>query len=170
VVAATIVHEMIRFPLPVVAALRGAVTGLGCSLAVLSDFVLLADDAVYRDPHVAVGLVAADGGAAAWPSMTSLLTAKKYLLTGDPIPASQAVALGLASEVVAAADLSAEAFALANRLALLPATALRATKRALNLHLERAVSGVLDFGLSAEAHTMRSAEHRAIISRRLERL
>ena len=65
-----IIDEMLRFPLPVIAAVNGAAVGLGCSLAVLSDIVLISERAFLADPHVAVGLVAGDGGAAFWPLLT----------------------------------------------------------------------------------------------------
>jgi enoyl-CoA hydratase len=56
--AKEVVHELVRFPLPLVGAINGAAVGLGCSVAVLCDIVLMADNAFLADPHVAVGLVA----------------------------------------------------------------------------------------------------------------
>ena len=152
--ARRIVTEMIAFNRPVIAAVNGPAVGLGCSLAVFSDIVLMSTDAFLADPHVGVGLVAADGGTLAWPLMTSLLQAKEYLLTGDRIPADVAVQIGLANHVVAPEDLLPRARELAQRLAAAPQRAMRDTKRALNLHLSRAVSGVLDFAFAAESETM----------------
>src|SRR5579885_772596 len=125
--ARRIVTEMMSFPKPIVAAVNGPAVGLGCSLAVLSDIVLMSDQAFYADPHVSLGVVAADGGALAWPLMMSLLRAKEYLFTGERIVPALAVELGLANRVVAAADLHAEANALAERLAAQPQRALRDT-------------------------------------------
>ena len=64
--------------------------GLGCSLIALSDIVYMAESAYLSDPHVTVGLVAADGGPLTWPLHTSLLLAKEYAFTGDRIPAARA--------------------------------------------------------------------------------
>src|SRR5260370_5771919 len=61
---AQIIEEMLRFPLPVIAAVNGAAVGLGCSLAVLSDIVLISEAAHLADPQVTVGLVAGDCRAA----------------------------------------------------------------------------------------------------------
>src|SRR5690606_9846419 len=97
---ARIVEELLRFPLPVVAAVNGPAVGLGCSIAVLCDVVLMAEDAHLADPHVAVGLAAGDGGAAFWPLLGPILRLREHLYTGDPIPAARAVELGLASRVV----------------------------------------------------------------------
>jgi enoyl-CoA hydratase len=157
---AEIIDEMLRFPLPVIAAVNGAAVGLGCSLAVLCDIVLMADSAHLADPHVAVGLVAGDGGAAFWPLLTPILRSREYLFTGDRIPAATAVELGLATRTTAPEDLLPEARRLAERLAAQPIEALQGTKRVLNMHLSQALSGAVQAGLAAEAVTMRSDEHR----------
>ncbi len=157
---AQIIEEMLRFPLPVIAAVNGAAVGLGCSAAVLCDIVLMSQAAYLADPHVSVGLVAGDGGAAFWPLLTPVLRSREYLYTGDRIPAATAVELGLATRVTAADDLLPEARRLAGRLAAQPAEALRGTKRVLNMHLSQALGGAMQAGLAAEAVTMQSAEHR----------
>ena len=94
---AQIIEELLRFPLPVIAAVNGPAVGLGCSIAVLCDIVLISDRAFLADPHVSVGLVAGDGGAAFWPLLTPILRSREYLYTGDRIPAATAVELGLAT-------------------------------------------------------------------------
>ena len=96
-----IVLGMARCRIPVVAAVNGPAVGLGCSLVALSDIVYIAEDAYLADPHVQVGLVAADGGPLTWPLHISLLLAKEYALTGARIPAARAVELGLANHAVA---------------------------------------------------------------------
>lgn len=157
---AEIIEEMLRFPLPVIAAVNGAAVGLGCSLAILCDVVLMSERAFFADPHVSVGLVAGDGGAAFWPLLTPLLRSREYLFTGDRIGADLAVELGLASRVVPEASLFDEARRLAGRIAAQPAGAVQGTKRVLNLHLSRALSGALQAGFAAELATMESSEHR----------
>jgi len=94
---AQIIEELLRFPLPVISAVNGPAVGLACSVAVLSDILLISDRAFLMDPHVSVGLVAGDGGAAFWPLLTPILRSREYLYTGDRIPAATAVELGLAS-------------------------------------------------------------------------
>jgi enoyl-CoA hydratase len=91
--------------------------------------------------------------------MTSILRAKEYLFLGKRISAPDAVNMGLANRVVAKGAALSEGLALAHELAALPAQALQDTKRALNLHLERAFSGVLEFAISAETEAMNSADH-----------
>jgi enoyl-CoA hydratase len=161
--ARRIVVEMMAFPKPIVAAVNGPAVGLGCSLAVLSDIVLMSDSAFYADPHVSLGVVAADGGALAWPLMMSLLRAKEFLFTGDRISPALAVELGLANRVVPADQLLAEARSLAERLAAQPQRALRDTKRALNLHLIGAVNAVVDFAFASESETFALPEFHAFL-------
>jgi enoyl-CoA hydratase len=157
---AQIIDEILRFPLPVIAAVNGAAVGLGCSLAVLSDIVLIAETAYLADPHVSVGLVAGDGGAAFWPLLTPILRSREYLYTGDRITAAMAVELGLATRTTPPDQLLAEANRLALRLAGQPADALRETKRVAGMFLSQALSGAVQAGFSAEAATMQSVEHR----------
>ena len=108
-----IVLGMARCRIPVVAAVNGPAVGLGCSLVALSDIVYIAPGAYLADPHVQVGLVAADGGPLTWPLHTSLHRAKEYALTGARIPAARAVEFGLANH--AAADPLTEALACAKK-------------------------------------------------------
>ena len=167
--ARRLVSEVIDFRLPVIAAVNGPAVGLGCTVAACTDVVLIADTAFMADPHVSVGLTAGDGGTAVWPLIMGMLRAKEHLLTGDPISAEQAVAYGLANRVVPAGSLMTEAMALAARLAAQPPQAVQSTKRALNMHLKRAISGVLEYALAEENLSFDTPEHRAVVARMLER-
>jgi enoyl-CoA hydratase/carnithine racemase len=158
-----LVLGMARCRVPVVAAVNGPAVGLGCSLVALSDVVYLAAAAYLADPHVRVGLVAADGGPLTWPLHTSLLFAKEYALTGARIPAERAVELGLANHV--AADPLAAATECAKRIARLPRQAVESTKRLLNLQLERAVLATLDFATTAEEQSFQTDDFRATIAK-----
>lgn len=151
--ARQIVREMVAFPVPIIAAVNGPAVGLGCSIAVLCDLVLMSDKAYFTDPHVSLGLVAADGGVLAWPAFMSMSRVKQYLYTGDRVDAVTAERIGLANEVVPAEQLMERALALADRLAAQPRRALQDTKRVLNIHLERMVSSVIDFAFAAESET-----------------
>ncbi|WP_328766769.1 enoyl-CoA hydratase/isomerase family protein [Streptomyces sp. NBC_00286] len=163
--ARRIILGMVRCPLPVIAAVNGPAVGLGCSLALLSDLVLIAEGAHIADPHVQVGLVAGDGGALVLPLLVGLTRAKELLFLGDRVSPEEAVRLGIANRVVPDDKLRAEAMDLAGRLAALPAQALRETKRAVNLHLEQAISAVLEPALLAERDSMHSPDHIAIVEK-----
>jgi enoyl-CoA hydratase/carnithine racemase len=154
---------MARCRIPVIAAVNGPAVGLGCSLVALSDVVYIAEDAFLSDPHVQVGLVAADGGPLTWPLHMSLLLAKEYALTGARIPADKAVEFGLANHVVS--DPVDAAIACAKRIAGQPQQAVESTKRMLNIHLERAVLAVLDYANTAEDMSLQTDDLRDNIAK-----
>jgi enoyl-CoA hydratase/carnithine racemase len=163
-----IVTGMVRCRTPIVAAVNGPAVGLGCSLVALSDIVFMAESAHLADPHVLLGLVAADGGAVVWPLLTSLQLAKEYALTGDRIPARRAAEIGLVNHVCADDEVLEQALACARRIASLPRGAVEDTKRVINIQLERAVLATLDFALSAEGRSFTSPELRANLDRMLK--
>jgi enoyl-CoA hydratase len=164
-----IVLNMIRCRVPVIAAVNGPAVGLGCSLIALADVVYMAESAYLSDPHVPVGLVAADGGAVTWPLHTSLLLAKEYAFTGERITAARAAQIGLANHVCPDGEVLSAALATAHKIAALPKQAVEATKRVLNLHLERAVLSTIDFALSSENESFDTPELQANVERFLGR-
>ena len=129
----------------------------------------MAESAHLADPHVMIGLVAADGGPVTWPLLTSLQLAKEYAFTGDRISAERAAQIGLVNHVCPDGEVLDQALACARRIAELPRQALEDTKRILNLHLERAVVATLDFALTAEDRSFGSAELRANLDRFLDK-
>jgi enoyl-CoA hydratase len=162
--AATLVRTMIACPLPIVAAVNGPAVGLGCSLASLSDLVVMEEQAYLADPHVALGLVAGDGGALTWPLNLGLQRSKEFLLLGTRIPAQQALALGLANRVVGAGEAAREAHKLAKRLADLPPQALHETRRVLNQPLVARIEEALGNVLAAETASFDEDSFRANLS------
>lgn len=164
-----LVLNMLRCRLPVVAAVNGPAVGLGCSVIALSDVVYMAESAYLSDPHVTVGLVAADGGPLTWPLHTSLLLAKEYAFTGERISATRAAEIGLANHVVADGEVLPAALAAAHKIAALPRQAVEATKRVLNLHAERAVLATIDFAMAAETESFDTDDLRTNVDRFLGR-
>ena len=164
-----IVTGMAGCRVPIVAAVNGPAVGLGCSLVALSDVAFMAESAHLADPHVLMGLVAADGGPITWPLLTSLMLAKEYAFTGDRIPASRAAEIGLVNHVVPDDEVMPRALEWAHRVARLPQRAVEDTRRVINLHLERAVLATIDYALSAESRSFDSPELRANLDRALRR-
>jgi enoyl-CoA hydratase len=156
-----LVIGMVRCRIPVIAAVNGPAVGLGCSLAALSDVVYMAPKAFFADPHVSIGLVAADGGPLVWGSQISLLQAKEFALTGVRIPAARALELGLANHVVE--DPLAEAIACATTILGLPQQAVEATKRLMNIQLEKSVLASLDYANLAEYVSFGTADFNRIV-------
>jgi enoyl-CoA hydratase/carnithine racemase len=164
-----LVLNMIRCRVPVVAAVNGPAVGLGCSVVALSDVVYMAQSAYLSDPHVMVGLVAADGGPLTWPLHTSLLLAKEFAFTGDRIGAARAKEIGLANHVCPDGEVLPAALAAAHKIAKLPRQAVEMTKRVLNLHVERSVLATIDFAMAAESQSFDTDDLQKNVARFLGR-
>ena len=136
--AKQMIWDLLDVEVPIVAALNGSAAGLGASVVLLCDLVVMSERAVIVDPHVNVGLVAGDGGAAVWPLLVGPLAAKRHLLLGDPLTATDAVRLGIAVESCPPESVTERAMHWATRLASQPPLAVRGTKIAVNQQLKRA--------------------------------
>jgi enoyl-CoA hydratase len=165
----TLFWSLVALEIPVIAAVNGPAVGAGATLALLSDIVLMAEQAYLAEPRVGLGLVPGDGSAIVWPLLAGHPAARAYLFTGDRMPAAEAHRLGLVHRVVAGNDLLAEAMGLADRLAGLSPHAVRATKRALNLHLESAALAGFELALEAESQSFDTPELRATVQEHSER-
>lgn len=159
-VAKRIVFAMLDLDKPLVCRLNGHAIGLGATLALLSDVIFAADTAKIGDPHVALALVAGDGGAAIWPQRIGLGRAKEYLLTGELLTAKKAEEIGLINHCLPVAELDSAVDAFCDRLLKGATQAIRWTKVLLNLELKRVATAVMDAGIAYEAVSVRSADHR----------
>ena len=164
-----LVRNLLEVPQPIIAAVNGHAIGLGATLALLSDIVIASEDARIGDPHVSVGIVAGDGGAAIWPLLVSLSKAKEMLLTGDLITAKEAVGLGLVNHAVPRDQVLPDAMKLAQRLASGPTLAIRWTKMALNKRLRDEVNLVLEASLATEGLSFLTRDHAEAVDAFLEK-
>jgi enoyl-CoA hydratase len=157
--ARLLLSSLLDLPIPVVAAVHGDAIGLGATVALACDIVVGSANARIYDPHVAVGLVAGDGGCLVWPQSIGMARAKRYLLTGDPLTAADAHALGLISDLVGTPEEAGPyARALAERIAALPPLAVQGTKRVLNSAVAARAGEVIDLGVAQEAGTLASED------------
>jgi enoyl-CoA hydratase len=161
-------HSLLSIEQPVIAALNGDAVGLGACLALFCDIVIAADTAHIGDPHVGVALVPGDGGSVIYPLLAGMAKAKRYLLTGELIPAPEAERIGLISQVVSSRDLMPTAMELATRLAQQAPLALQWTKRVINKRLVEEMNHVLDLSTSLEAITFFSEDHAEAVKSILE--
>jgi enoyl-CoA hydratase/carnithine racemase len=162
--AKQLVWDLLDVELPIVAAVNGHAMGLGASIALLCDAIIMADTATIGDPHVRVGLVAGDGGVAIWPLALGPARAKEYLLTGDPLTAAEAERIGLVNRVVPAAELEQHAMAFAARLAAGAPLAVRYTKLAVNKLVKDALNVAFDVSTALELLTFQSEDHREALT------
>ena len=159
-----LIWDLLDVEVPIVAAVNGPAVGLGASIALLCDVIFLADTATIADPHVRVGIVAGDGGAAIWPLLLGPARAKQYLLTGDAVDAATAERIGLVNRVVPAAELEGEASKFAHRLAAGAPLAVQYTKQAVNKLIKDALNTAFDFSTATEIVTFGSADHQEALA------
>ena len=132
-------------PFPTIAAVNGFALGGGCELAMSCDLILAGAGAVFGQPEVKLGVIPGFGGTQRLTRRVGAQRALELMLTGRNVKAPEAVAIGLALEVVEE-DVVAAALALAGRIAANGPVAVRLTRRAV---LE--TGGLdLDSGLAAE--------------------
>lgn len=155
-----LVDALIRIDKPVIAMVNGAAVGLGATIALLCDVVVAANDAMFADRHVNVGLVAGDGGAVIWPLLIGPARAKEFLMTGDAVSGVEAERIGLINHAVPREQLMDYTMQLADRLAALPQFAVRATKVAINRIVRLAAYNVLDISGALELISMKREDHR----------
>ena len=115
-------------PKPVIAAVNGFAWGGGCELAMHADIIVAGEKASFCQPEVKVGIMPGAGGTQRLTRAVGKFQALKMLLTGQPVPAREALAMGLASEVVADEEVQARALELAQQIAALPPLAIQQIK------------------------------------------
>ena len=154
---------------PVIAAVRGPVAGIGWSLALACDLVVASDTAKFIQVFKNVGL-APDGGAVYF--LTQILgvqQAKEIVYSARPVPAAEALSLGLATQVVPDAELETAARALARRLADSPAFSFGVTKKLFKSTAVPSLEAFLDAEAWAQEACLLTADHREGVAAFLEK-
>jgi enoyl-CoA hydratase/carnithine racemase len=165
-----LVRAMRALETPVVASLNGTVAGAGAAIALASDLRVAAESARIAFLFVKVGLAGADMGAAhLLPRLVGLGRATELLMTGDFVPAAEALRIGLYNRVVPPERLEQETAAVVARLVRGPREGLRATKRALNAELHMDVEAALDYEARVQAELMLRPDFREGFAAFMER-
>jgi 2-(1,2-epoxy-1,2-dihydrophenyl)acetyl-CoA isomerase len=118
--------------LPVVSSVRGWAVGMGCNLALAADFTVAATDALFWEPFVDRGFSPDSGSTWLLPRLVGLVRARRMLLLGEKVHATDAAAWGLIHQAVDAAALDDTVEELLVRLASGPTVAIGLAKQALN--------------------------------------
>ena len=157
------IHRMVRalwtLEVPMIAAVNGPAIGLGNDVACLADTRIAADTAVFGATFLRIGLVPGDGGAWLLPRVLGMARAAELLYTADTIDASTALAWGLVSKVVPAAQLMDEARSLAERICRQPPDVLRMTKKLLRDGMTQSFDHIMELSASMQALAHHTEDH-----------
>jgi enoyl-CoA hydratase len=134
-----------RVRLPIIAAVRGYALGGGCELAMACDMVVAADDAVFGQPEIKIGIMPGAGGTQRLTRALGKARAMELILTGANLPAREAHERGLVSRLAAREETLGAALDLAREVASMPPLAVRAAKEAVNRSFELSLEAGLEF-------------------------
>jgi len=155
---ARLIHALINFEKPLVAAVQGAAIGGGTTMLAHCDFVYAGESAKFQLPFVNLALVPEFGSSYLLPLRFGQVRAAELILLGQPFGASRAAELGLVTQVVPDQQLLAIATETARRLAEKPAAAVQACKRLLKQAFRQQLEQAVKFENEEFAVRVRSDE------------
>jgi enoyl-CoA hydratase len=136
------------FPIPIIAAVNGFALGGGCELALACDIRIAAENAVFAQPEVSLGIPAGFGGTQRLTRIIGPSKAKELLYTASRVKAEEALRIGLVNAVYPQNQLIDQCMKMAEKIAQNAPIAVRATKKAINegIHLDMDIA----IGIEAE--------------------
>lgn len=164
-----LVLQIRRLEKPVLAAIRGAVSGAALGLALACDLRLATSDARFVVGFLGIGLAPDSAVSILLPQLIGLGRAAEFTFSNAPVLAEQALAWGLVNQVVAPEQLDQQAFALAQRLAQGPVHAMGLAKRAFNRAVLPNLEEVLDYEAHLQEIAGQGAEHHEGVQAFLEK-
>jgi len=123
--------RLLRCPIPVIAAVEGFALAGGCELAILSDFIVAGDTAVFGVPETTLGIFPGIGGTQLLPRILGAPLAKELIFTGRRMKAEEARAAGLVNHLVPAGQARVRATEIATSIARNGPVAVRQAKKAI---------------------------------------
>jgi enoyl-CoA hydratase/carnithine racemase len=161
---AQLIHALINFDKPLVAAVHGAAVGSGTTMLTYFDFVYAGQSTKFQMPFINLGLVPEFGTSYSVPRRIGYLRATEIILLGQPFDAARAAELGFVTAVVPDAGLLAMATETAQKLAEKPASALRACKKLLKRSLREQIEQAVDTELEEFTARLRSVDTKEAIT------
>jgi enoyl-CoA hydratase len=130
---------------PVIAAVAGFALGGGCELAMMCDFIIAAETAVFGQPEITIGIIPGAGGTQRLARFVGKSKAMEMVLTGRRMDAAEAERAGLVSRVVKAEELVEEAVRTAEKIASFSRPIALMAKEAVNRAFETTLSEGIRF-------------------------
>ena len=134
---------------PSIAAINGFALGGGTEIAMACDIRIAAENAMFGQPEILIGILPGWGGTQRLPRLVGMGMAKELILGGSQINAQRAYEIGLVNKVVPLTNLLEEAEKLARKFTALPGFALKMAKNAMNFGFDMPLEGGVKLELSA---------------------
>ena len=125
---------------PIIAAVAGYALGGGCEIAMMCDFILAADTALFGQPEIKIGIWPGAGGSQRLTRFVGKSKAMEMCLTGRMMDAAEAERAGLVSRIVPSADLVEDAVKTAQQIASMSRPAAMMVKDVVNRAYETTLS------------------------------
>lgn len=152
-----LMQTIVRHPKPVIAQVQGIATAAGCQLVASCDLAVASTLARFATPGVNIGLFCSTPMVALSRNVARK-HAMEMLLTGNMIPAEEALRIGLVNRVTSPETLEKEAITLAQKIASKPAKTVKIGKEAFYRQLEMGLSDAYDYASRVMTENMLAAD------------
>jgi len=152
--------RILKTPVPVIAAVEGFALAGGCELAVLADFIVASETAVFGVPETTLGIFPGIGGTQLLPRILGAPLAKELIFTGRRMKADEAKAAGLVNHLVPQGGARAKALELAETIARNGPIAVRQAKKAIVHGLETDLNTAMILAIEAYNATVVTEDRR----------
>jgi len=136
---------MSTFPKPVIAMINGFCLGGGCEMSMSCDIRVASTKARFGQPEINLGLIPGGGGSQRMPKLTGVGQALRLILSGDMIPAQEALAIGLVELVYEPEELREKTLELAARIASKSPLTLKVAKQAVRASMEMPLAAGISY-------------------------
>ncbi len=150
---------------PTIAAVNGPAIGAGCDLACMCDIRVAGEEARFGETFVSFGLIPGDGGAYFLPRAVGFSKACELAFTCRVMDASEALGVGLVSEVVPQERLMDRSMQVAREIARQPAKTLRMAKRLFYTCQGKTLEETLELSADLQGLCHHSPEHAQVLEK-----
>jgi len=161
-------NAVAALPCFTIAAVSGYALGGGCELSMACDYRIASTKAVFGQPEILLGIIPGGGGTQRLPRLVGASRAKEIMATGRQVKAEEALAIGLANEVVEPDALMTRALELASTIASGATVATRLIKQAVDQGMETDLASGLALELQLFEEVFHSADSQVGVASFLE--
>lgn len=164
-----LLKAIVNLEKPVIAAVNGDAFGMGCNLALATDFAIASEKARFCEVFVKIGAIPDFGALFFLPRLVGIYKSRELAFLGNVIDAKEAGEIALVYKVVRHEELEKEAYGLAERLASMPTRAIGRAKKILNRSLSMSLEEVLIEEVEGQVFLSQTEDYREGIKALLEK-